>query len=135
MFGSGYSDDIHERRYKKRDEETHKQSAIALLERVRKVLKISTTQLLESTLFQQRKVIQEQLKILFEFQAYWVEQLIAIQKNTNHIPESNEDFVALPQGHLVKLNCGHRGRPVRGEEKRISRLLRKSGFLPMLEAR
>ena len=33
----------------------------------------------------------------------------------------------------MKLTCGHRGIPYRGEEKRISRLLRKSGFIPMLE--
>jgi len=31
------------------------------------------------------------------------------------------------------MTCGHRGRPNRQEEKRISRLLRKSGFIPMLE--
>ena len=31
------------------------------------------------------------------------------------------------------MKCGHRGRPSRMEEKRISRLLRKSGFIPMLE--
>jgi len=31
------------------------------------------------------------------------------------------------------MNCGHRGTPHRQEEKRISRLLRKSGFIPMLE--
>ena len=31
------------------------------------------------------------------------------------------------------MNCGHRGKPSRIEEKRISRLLRKSGFIPMLE--
>jgi hypothetical protein len=31
------------------------------------------------------------------------------------------------------MTCGHRGRPNRPEEKRISRLLRKSGFIPMLE--
>jgi hypothetical protein len=29
--------------------------------------------------------------------------------------------------------CGHRGQPSRIEEKRVSRLLRKSGFIPMLE--
>jgi len=37
------------------------------------------------------------------------------------------------EGHLVLLQCGHRGKPNRIEEKRISRLLRKSGFIPMLE--
>ena len=31
------------------------------------------------------------------------------------------------------MKCGHRGKPSRVEEKRISRLLRKSGFIPMLE--
>jgi hypothetical protein len=31
------------------------------------------------------------------------------------------------------MNCGHRGIPCRTEEKRVSRLLRKSGFIPMLE--
>lgn len=31
------------------------------------------------------------------------------------------------------MTCGHRGIPQRIEEKRISRLLRKSGFIPMLE--
>ena len=31
------------------------------------------------------------------------------------------------------MTCGHRGIPCRNEEKRVSRLLRKSGFIPMLE--
>lgn len=31
------------------------------------------------------------------------------------------------------MTCGHRGIPPRTEEKRVSRLLRKSGFIPMLE--
>ena len=31
------------------------------------------------------------------------------------------------------VSCGHRGQPNRAEEKRISRLMRKSGFIPMLE--
>ncbi len=34
---------------------------------------------------------------------------------------------------MVLMSCGHRGKPNRQEEKRISRLLRKSGFIPMLE--
>ena len=33
----------------------------------------------------------------------------------------------------MQFSCGHRGQPNRPEEKRISRLLRKSGFIPMLE--
>jgi hypothetical protein len=43
------------------------------------------------------------------------------------------DFEFKPQGHLVLMTCGHRGRPSRQEEKRISRLLRKSTYIPMLE--
>ena len=31
------------------------------------------------------------------------------------------------------VTCGHRGQPNRAEEKRISRLMRKSGYIPMLE--
>lgn len=36
-------------------------------------------------------------------------------------------------GHLVLFSCGHRGQPNRAEEKRVSRLMRKSGFIPQLE--
>ena len=50
-----------------------------------------------------------------------------------NIPDENCDFVNLPQGHLVSMTCGHRGMPNRLQEKRVSRLLRKSGFIPMLE--
>ena len=46
---------------------------------------------------------------------------------------SRTDFEVKDQGHLVLMKCGHRGRPSRMEEKRTSRLLRKSGFIPMLE--
>ena len=47
--------------------------------------------------------------------------------------ENHEDKAEITEGHFVMVGCGHRGRPCRGEEKRISRLLRKSGFIPMLE--
>jgi len=43
------------------------------------------------------------------------------------------DYLVKPEGHLVLVTCGHRGQPNRAEEKRISRLMRKSGFIPMLE--
>ena len=64
-------------------------------------------------------------------------KLLQIQENIeiNQPQNAKEDFQILPQGHLVKPTCGHRGIPYRGEEKRISRLLRKSGFIPMLETR
>jgi len=38
----------------------------------------------------------------------------------------DNDFKKKSEGHLVVMNCGHRGQPSRMEEKRISRLLRKS---------
>ena len=47
--------------------------------------------------------------------------------------EKNDDYEAIKEGHLVMMKCGHVGKPSRMEEKRISRLLRKSGFIPMLE--
>ena len=43
------------------------------------------------------------------------------------------DFKTKLQGHLILLNCGHRGKPNRPEEKKISRLLRSSGFIPAIE--
>ena len=53
--------------------------------------------------------------------------------NIQNIPDQKVDYSILPQGHLVKMTCGHRGIPCRTEEKRVSRLLRKSGFIPMLD--
>jgi hypothetical protein len=47
--------------------------------------------------------------------------------------KDDSDFKRKLEGHLVQFACGHRGQPNRIEEKRISRLLRKSGFIPMLE--
>ena len=47
--------------------------------------------------------------------------------------KNKTDFDSKETGHLVLMTCGHRGRPSRQEEKRISRLLRKSGFIPQLE--
>jgi hypothetical protein len=43
------------------------------------------------------------------------------------------DFKTKLQGHLILLNCGHRGKPNRPEEKKISRLLRSCGFIPAIE--
>lgn len=51
----------------------------------------------------------------------------------NPMPDENEDLERPSQGHLVMMTCGHRGIPIRQEEKRLSRLLRKSGFIPMLK--
>jgi hypothetical protein len=43
------------------------------------------------------------------------------------------DLKTKVQGHLILLNCGHRGKPNRPEEKKMSRLLRSSGFIPAIE--
>ncbi len=59
------------------------------------------------------------------------EKLLAIQRA--HPQPALTDFHRKPEGHLVQFNCGHRGQPTRMEEKRVSRLLRKSGFIPMLD--
>lgn len=47
--------------------------------------------------------------------------------------DTKNDFKNTAEGHLVQFGCGHRGQPSRIEEKRVSRLMRKSGFIPMLE--
>jgi hypothetical protein len=59
------------------------------------------------------------------------DKLLFIQKAKNEL--DNSDFQKKPEGHLVQFNCNHRGQPTRIEEKRVSRLLRKSGFIKMLE--
>lgn len=72
--------------------------------------------------------------LLFQRLKAKFKQLEDIQTERDHVPDENSDFVNLPEGHLIQMTCGHRGLPYRMEEKRVSRLLRKSGFIPMLEA-
>ena len=79
------------------------------------------------------RILKSQIKNLFEFQKSQFKKLEEIQKDIN-MSDENEDYENLIQGHLVMMSCGHRGIPCRTEEKRVSRLLRKSGFIPMLEA-
>lgn len=59
--------------------------------------------------------------------------LLKMQKRISTVNDENSDYQDLQCGHLVMMKCGHRGLPYRLEEKRISRLLRKSGFIPKLE--
>lgn len=56
-------------------------------------------------------------------------KLLEIQGEEHRHP----DELLTDEGHLVWFGCGHRGQPSRIEEKRVSRLLRRSGFIPMLE--
>lgn len=59
-------------------------------------------------------------------------RMIEIQRSPEE--DLRNDFFFSPEGHLVQFACGHRGQPSRIEEKRVSRLMRKSGFIPELEA-
>ena len=143
-YGTGYDDDISHRNYKIRDKVSHRQSAIKVLQKTQRIYEIAILQLKESSnvgspLSLDRysaansKVLREQILTLFQFQKHCFEELEAIQVRIDDVPDLNADYSTLPQGHLVKMTCGHRGIPCRPEEKRVSRLLRKSGFIPMLE--
>ena len=68
---------------------------------------------------------------MLKFQRSIFCRLLAAQKAKNETLEN--DHLVKPEGHLVLVTCGHRGQPNRAEEKRVSRLMRKSGFIPMLE--
>jgi len=82
----------------------------------------------------EEKILFKALKGILEHQLAAFQKLELIQQDISGIPDENEDFENLPQGHFVMVTCGHRGLPQRPEEKRVSRLLRKSGFIPMLES-
>ena len=75
--------------------------------------------------------IKEPFLSLLRFQRSIFSKLLSIQKDKDEAV--GNDQLCTPEGHLVHVRCGHRGQPNRAEEKRISRLLRKSGFIPMLD--
>lgn len=143
-YGCGYQDDVDNHKYRLRDKVSHRQSAIKALKKIVRIYDLSIEQLDNGRIFGEAgnptyhtkinsNVLRDQLKYLFGFQKYWFEQMEAVQHMIQNIPDENCDFVNLPQGHLVSMTCGHRGMPNRLQEKRVSRLLRKSGFIPMLE--
>ena len=76
-------------------------------------------------------IYHEEFERFIHFQQRMFKNMLLIQKEVNL--GDNNDFKKSIQGHLVQFACGHRGQPSRIEEKRISRLLRKSGFIPMLD--
>lgn len=143
-YGTGYDDDIGPRSYKIRDKVSHRLSAIKDLQKIKRIYEIAILQLKDSgslgfSLSLDRysavdaKALREQLLTFLQFQENCFEELVSIQKRIEDVPDQNADFCSPPQGHLVKMTCGHRGIPCRPEEKRVSRLLRKSGFIPMLD--
>ena len=77
------------------------------------------------------EIFRTQFLQILQFQKSVFSRLLAIQDGKQEHIEN--DYHVRPEGHLVQVSCGHRGQPTRQEEKRISRLIRKSGFIPMLE--
>lgn len=70
----------------------------------------------------------DQINNFLKFQQRQFEMLLQIQEDKLSMQTDtiDNDFKIKPEGHLVFLNCGHRGQPDRLEEKRISRLMRKA---------
>jgi hypothetical protein len=152
MYGSGYHLDTDKQGYKVRNKQTHAADSIQLLTTAYDCLSSITLQLTDkpvATLFSGSNTFKSCLLNLIKFMMDCFSDLIQIQEEEQQrwlrekqkkekegaaFEEDNNDFECLPQGHLVIVGCGHRGKPNRQEEKRISRLLRKSGFIPMLEA-
>ncbi len=153
VYGSGYGLDTDKNGHKVRVKQTHALDAIQLLTMILDCMSsvISQTKELpiqpvfsgsntfKASLLSALKFIEGGFRELREIQEQeqqrWLIQKEQREKETGtKYEEENNDFESIPQGHLVMVGCGHRGKPNRLEEKRISRLLRKSGFIPMLEA-
>ena len=138
VYGAGYEDDIDVNNYKRRELQNHSEAAIYYLERVIKLYDIT---ILSFELQKDGSIVgkmpekNNQILEFMKFQKKQFETLIAIQhkKISQNEDTIDNDFKCKPEGHLVFLNCGHRGQPSRLEEKRLSRLLRKSLFIPLLE--
>lgn len=80
-------------------------------------------------MFENQPMLKGHYEVLIDIIVEGFQEMIRIVK----LRPQKTDFEVKTQGHLVLMTCGHRGRPSRQEEKRISRLLRKSSFIPMLE--
>ena len=134
VYGGGYLDDVDYFNYNKRNSETHAQTMISQLNEVIQCYSFA----IEAVEMQDRKstlgrsqTYKSQFLLFLNYQKAIFERLRQIQVDKNE--SLDNDYMAKPEGHLVWVTCGHRGSPNRPEEKRISRLLRKSGFIPMLE--
>ena len=134
VFGSGYSDDVDYIKYNQRQSQTHKEAMIIQLKWVLRVyelalfcLKMQDVEIIKGTL----STYHSQFTKFLKFQQEQFKFLLKVQIDKEET--LNDDFSVTHKGHLVQFSCGHRGQPSRIEEKRVSRLLRKSGFIPMLE--
>lgn len=126
VYGGGYLDDIDNATFNNRQNITHRDSFIKQL---RMVINAYDMGILSCPLKEESGDVLRRFIELLHFQKAMFERLISIQQKR----PDDSDYHRIPEGHLVQMTCGHRGQPNRVEEKRISRLLRKSGFIPMLE--
>jgi len=133
VYGAGYSDDVDIFKYNKRNSETHKEAMAKQLKQILQCydLVIMALDKQRDSMLSQIPTYKTHFLQLLSFQRSIFRRLHTIQLNKAESLEN--DFYVKPEGHLVLVTCGHRGQPNRSEEKRISRLMRKSGFIPMLE--
>ena len=134
VYGSGYDDDVDFYRFNNRITETHKEAMLSQLDSL-----LHVYELMVFTVEQQRAQLLQMISdehlqkfsYFIKFQQRKFSELYDIQSRKQE--QNDHDFQIAPEGHLVYLSCGHRGQPSRMEEKRISRLLRKARFIPLLE--
>eukprot|EP00347_Sterkiella_histriomuscorum_P023629 403333935 len=150
VYGVGYEDDIsQDKQNLDRSTFTHTNQTILELSAISDCCQqqLMLIHKKDSKHYGENNVLKGHLANFLSFQIECFEDLINIQRdkrdkwilqqrqlgNTSTNIQYYDDFTNIEQGHLVYMKCGHRGKPSRLEEKRISRLLRKSGFIPMLE--
>lgn len=135
VYGAGYNDDVDYFRYNKRNNETHTEAMVKQLKRVVECYDLAVKLIERSKVAPTTSIVtsvfKSQFLCLLHFQKALFNKLLVTQQAKHETTEN--DYHVRPEGHLVLVTCGHRGQPNRAEEKRISRLLRKSGFIPMLE--
>ncbi|CDW82564.1 UNKNOWN [Stylonychia lemnae] len=135
VYGVGYEDDIIQEKIIDRSQITHSQQAVFQLQEILQCYQRCSSALIkkDSKSYGGNKILKQHLINFLQFQIDCINDLVAIQNKIQYYQKYQTDYDILKQGHLVYMKCGHRGKPSRLEEKRISRLLRKSGFIPMLE--
>ena len=133
VYGAGYDDDVDFFRYNRRNTETHTEVMVKQLQRVVQCydLIVNSFDHPNNKAFKQVPTYKNHFLCFLKFQRAIFKNLLAVQQRKHETTEN--DYLVKPEGHLVYVSCGHRGQPNRAEEKRISRLMRKSGFIPMLE--
>eukprot|EP00347_Sterkiella_histriomuscorum_P024303 403331600 len=133
VYGVGYNDDIERTKYSQRATLSHSQQAIDQLHELVQSFhrQIWCIKEMNTEIFNQNQSLKNSIQTFLQFQVECLQDLIVIQSQKDQ--RFDNDFTQIKEGHMVLMKCGHRGKPSRMEEKRISRLLRKSGFIPMLE--